>query len=81
MISKVGFLIFAVSLALAVHTSAFWLSSKEKSLAKKFKAQKQSNSATDDEVKYAYMQLLIANATKFFMVVGLILVVGGYFFD
>jgi hypothetical protein len=81
MIIKVGFLIFAVSLAIAVHTSSLFLSSKEKSLAKQFKTKKQANSAIDNESKYAYTQLLIANVTRLLMLIGVVLVIVGYFLD
>lgn len=81
MIAKVGVLIFAVSLAIAVFTSNLLISPKEKSLAKKFKIQRQSSVGIDIEAKHAHTSLQIANATRILMVVGLILVIVGYFFD
>jgi hypothetical protein len=81
MIAKAGFLIFAVSLAIAVFTSNVFISSSEKSLSKKFRIQRQSGVATDVDAKHAHTNLLIANVTRVSMVVGLILVIVGYFFD
>ena len=81
MFAKIGFLIFLFSLGIAISTSNLLISPKEKSLAKKFKVQRQHNSATDVETRYAYMNLLIANVTRFLMAVGLLLVVISYFFD
>ena len=81
MIAKIGFLIFAVSFAIAAFTSNLFISSQERSLAKKFRIQKQSDIATDIEARYAHMSLLIANITRVFMVAGLILATIGYFFD
>ncbi|WP_265288540.1 hypothetical protein [Verminephrobacter eiseniae] len=77
MIIKIGFWIFVTGLVIAVSTSNLFISAKEKSLAQKFKIQRQSNSAVDAETKYAYMNLLIANVTRFLMVVGLVLVIIG----
>lgn len=81
MIAKVGFLIFAVSLAIAVFTSNLFISSREKSLANTFRIQRQSSAAIDAEARHAHTSLLIANVTRVLMVVGLMLVIVGYFFD
>lgn len=81
MIAKAGFLIFAVSLTIAVFTSNVFISSREKSLSKKFRIQRQSGVTIDVDAKHAHTSLLIANVTRVFMVVGFILVIVGYFFD
>ena len=80
MIAKIGFFIFSVNLALAVFTSNLLISSKEKYLAKKFKNQRQSNSAVNAETRHAYTNVLIANVTRILMAAGLLLVIIGYFF-
>jgi hypothetical protein len=80
-IAKIGFLIFSVSLVIAVFTSNLLISPKEKSLAKKFKNQRQSNSAIDAETRHAYTNLLITNVTRFLMAAGLVLMIIGSFFN
>ncbi len=81
MIAKVGFLIFVVSLAIAIFTSNLFISSRERSLAKKFRIQRQSSAAIDVEARYAHTNLLIANGTRVLMAIGLMLVIVGYIFD
>jgi len=81
MIAKIGFLIFTVSLVIAVFTSNLFISPEEKSLAKKFRFQRERNIAVEVEARYAHVSLLIANVTRFLMVAGLLLVIFGYFFD
>ncbi|MFT3815604.1 MAG: hypothetical protein QM740_19930 [Acidovorax sp.] len=80
MIVKIGVFIFAVGLAIAAFTSNLFISPKEKSLAKEFKNRRQNSVVLNPEVKYARINILIANAARFLMIMGLMLVVFGYFF-
>lgn len=81
MFVKLGFLLFAINLAIAVFTSNLFISPKEKLLFQQFKTQKRSNTVKDAETRYAYMNFLIANVTRFLMLCGLVLIIFGYFFN
>ncbi len=84
MIAEIGVWMFLLGLGFAVGTSTVFISQKEKELARKYVSQKKSNSSVDSEVKYAYIDCLIAKITRVFMGAGLVLVVigriVGYFF-
>jgi hypothetical protein len=87
MIAKIGFFIFVLGVGLLVHTANLWISSEEKILAKKFKTFKKNNitKCKDDrhayeEARFAYLNVWVVKVSKFLMLIGLLLVIIGYFF-
>ena len=76
MFVKIGFFIFSLGLALPAFTSSFPLSKKEKYLAASYRFQK-NNSV---EAKHSYMHVIILKIAKGLMLIGLLMVLVGYYF-